>query len=834
MEAMRSSALLASLLALPVLTLAACGDEEVAPSPTSATTSTSSGSGGEGGGTGGSGGQGGTPIPGPGPAFDRFCEGAPYDANLTPATVMPLGQAYLGVVQADPPFPIGTLETMKVIPDHPFRVETIRVAFGKGGGPARIRLMTTFGRSYPGGFPELDTDGVNVVPPMDIDVPADVDPEVPLELDVSALGVYLEPTQHYILVHEQLVDDGPLVAAEAVAPEAYSRALLFVPKEDLPYGLDANYRMELVGSYFCAWDEPKRFFGERSDVPWGEDASASATIADFDGDGHDDLVVNAGGPIAYRGDGLGGFTQPANDPFPDAPKASMLVFADVDNDGDDDAFASTYVTMDGDGDHVTILGGDCDDTNKFVKPTAAEISNGYDDNCDGLVDDGLDVTDADLDGFSIAAGDCDDTKTDAFPGAPELLDSRDNDCDGAVDQTFVNKVLLNDGTGQYYELLASGVEVLDSSTAAGFGDGDVDGIVDLYWGNWLLHYPEDPAQQDRYFEGNGDGTFTDAQANAGMVLAKPYSPYGLEWIDYNNDALPDLFVGNYHLYPNLLWKNLGGGVFTNVARGGGRRPRRHPQPVPAIQGRPHLRRRLVRLRSRRRLRLLHVQPRPPARAAVERSEHVRREPRRPRLHLREPARGHGLRVRRGRRERRGRRFRSRRRRGPLAIASLYTGHYSRLYRNDGDHFTDITYETNTAVHDAVSVVWSDVDEDGDMDLFIADRAGAPYVHLFTNRVGNTKHWVELKLSGTTTNRSAVGARVTVKAGGKTMMREVSGGNGLQNTQKSRWLHFGLADATAIDEVTVRWIGGATETISGLGVDGRFTVAEGSGAAVPAP
>jgi hypothetical protein len=833
MEAMRSSALLASLLALPVLTLAACGDEEVAPSPTSATTSTSSGSGGEGGGTGGSGGQGGTPIPGPGPAFDRFCEGAPYDANLTPATVMPLGQAYLGVVQADPPFPIGTLETMKVIPDHPFRVETIRVAFGKGGGPARIRLMTTFGRSYPGGFPELDTDGVNVVPPMDIDVPADVDPEVPLELDVSALGVYLEPTQHYILVHEQLVDDGPLVAAEAVAPEAYSRALLFVPKEDLPYGLDANYRMELVGSYFCAWDEPKRFFGERSDVPWGEDASASATIADFDGDGHDDLVVNAGGPIAYRGDGLGGFTQPANDPFPDAPKASMLVFADVDNDGDDDAFASTYVTMDGDGDHVTILGGDCDDTNKFVKPTAAEISNGYDDNCDGLVDDGLDVTDADLDGFSIAAGDCDDTKTDAFPGAPELLDSRDNDCDGAVDQTFVNKVLLNDGTGQYYELLASGVEVLDSSTAAGFGDGDVDGIVDLYWGNWLLHYPEDPAQQDRYFEGNGDGTFTDAQANAGMVLAKPYSPYGLEWIDYNNDALPDLFVGNYHLYPNLLWKNLGGGVFTNVAEEAGvahddipspypqykgghtyggdwfdfdldgdfdfymcnlAHPRVQPWSDPSMfvvnQGAPDF----TFVNQREAMGFVYDEG--DVNAAAADFDHDGDE--------------------------------------DLAIASLYTGHYSRLYRNDGDHFTDITYETNTAVHDAVSVVWSDVDEDGDMDLFIADRAGAPYVHLFTNRVGNTKHWVELKLSGTTTNRSAVGARVTVKAGGKTMMREVSGGNGLQNTQKSRWLHFGLADATAIDEVTVRWIGGATETISGLGVDGRFTVAEGSGAAVPAP
>ena len=51
----------------------------------------------------------------------------------------------------------------------------------------------------------------------------------------------------------------------------------------------------------------------------------------------------------------------------------------------------------------------------------------------------------------------------------------------------------------------------------------------------------------------------------------------------------------------------------------------------------------------------------------------------------------------------------------IVIASLYGTHYSRLYRNDGAAgFVDVTYETGTAVEDAVSPVWSDIDEDGDL------------------------------------------------------------------------------------------------------------------------
>ena len=127
------------------------------------------------------------------------------------------------------------------------------------------------------------------------------------------------------------------------------------------------------------------------------------------------------------------------------------------------------------------------------------------------------------------------------------------------------------------------------------------------------------------------------------------------------------------------------------------------------------------------------------------------------------------------------------------------------------------------------MVWADVDEDGDLDLVITDRDGTlPNVHLFENRVGQENGWIELVLEGSTSNRGAIGARVTLTADGVTQLRDVRGGGGHSNTQNARVVHFGLGQATTIDEVTVRWVGGGTETIGGLQPNGRYHVVEGSG------
>jgi len=93
-----------------------------------------------------------------------------------------------------------------------------------------------------------------------------------------------------------------------------------------------------------------------------------------------------------------------------------------------DADADTYTTCGADG----VAGNaddDCDDTAAAVNPGAIEACNGIDDDCDGSIDENLDL---DLDGVTNCDGDCDDTDNTVFPNAPELCDGIDNDCDGAV------------------------------------------------------------------------------------------------------------------------------------------------------------------------------------------------------------------------------------------------------------------------------------------------------------------------------------------------------------------------------------------------------------------
>jgi hypothetical protein len=81
-----------------------------------------------------------------------------------------------------------------------------------------------------------------------------------------------------------------------------------------------------------------------------------------------------------------------------------------------------------------LLGGDCNDAIATVHPSAIEVCDGVDQDCDALIDEGTSCYDDDGDGFSEIAGDCDDASTVVYPGAPELLDGRDNDCDGILDE----------------------------------------------------------------------------------------------------------------------------------------------------------------------------------------------------------------------------------------------------------------------------------------------------------------------------------------------------------------------------------------------------------------
>jgi len=755
----------------------------------------------------------------PAEAFNRFCAGRVWENTLTDATVGKLSGDYLGYYG----FPTGSLESMKLIPEHPFRVRAIRASYLNVEGPVRIHLTGSWGRSYP------DLENM-LMPTLDAEVTED-DLGGWVEFDVSEHDVLLLPTQHYAVVNEVL-GQGAQLALEDLPAGERSRALIQVPGEAMPYGSEGNFRMELVGEYFCTWEEQEHWFSESLEQPFAEVPSGRAAFTDLDGDGHDDLVLNDGSPHAFLGDGKGQFSAPGFDPFPDTEHVNMLVFADVDNDGDVDAFANTYMGVDDDSDGVYKDDGDCNDREAAVHPGAPEVpGNGRDDDCDGMADSGTDTSDADGDLVSILAGDCDDTRDDVAPGLDELLDGVDNDCDQQVDEDFVDRILLNDGAGHFAVLPGSGLEARDPSTAAGFGDADGDGNLDLYWGNWLIRYPEDPAVQDRFFRGLGDGTFEDAQAAAGLVLPTPFSVYGLKWNDYNNDGWQDIFVGNYHLYANQLWENQGDGTFIDVAEAVGAAFDDIPGPYPWLPGghtyggdwgdidndgdmdyfMANLAHPRVMPWSDPSMFLINSGP--PGFTFENRREELGIVYDEGDLNGEFADYDNDMDL-------------------DLVVGPTYPNHYSKLYRNDGEQgFTDVTYETRTAVHSPGSVVWSDVDEDGDLDLVIAGGSPAR-AHLFINRVGQDRNSVQLLLEGTTTNRGAVGARVTLTAGGVTQMRDVVGGGGHYNTQCTAVVHFGLGDETDIDSLTVRWVGGATESISGAAANGRFRIVEGSGQAVP--
>jgi hypothetical protein len=121
--------------------------------------------------------------------------------------------------------------------------------------------------------------------------------------------------------------------------------------------------------------------------------------------------------------------------------------------------------------------------------------------------------------------------------------------------------------------------------------------------------------------------------------------------------------------------------------------------------------------------------------------------------------------------------------------------------------------------------FGDLNNDGNLDIVVADIDGPPA--LLLNRGGNRNHRVLLKLEGTESNRSAVGARVTVTSGKLVQMGEVRAG-GSYISQNDPRLHFGLGAEATMNTVAIHWPSGKTETLHALAADYIYTIVEGKG------
>lgn len=209
-----------------------------------------------------------------------------------------------------------------------------------------------------------------------------------------------------------------------------------------------------------------------------------------------------------------------------------------------------------------------------------------------------------------------------------------------------------------------------------------------------------------------------------------------------------------------------------------------------------------------------------------------------------------------------------------AYITNYSGAPDRFYRNDDGEYVFVDNElNNTGLH--LGNAWADFDNDGDLDVVVTSDQGAGNTYfrnddgtfikdstaftisgntrasaigdynndgkldvffsgtgnavgLYLNTTENNNNWVKLDLIGTVSNRSALGAKVKIKAAinGNSVwqFREVNAQNGF-NSQNSLRVHFGLGDASSIDSVIVIWPSGNEDVLTNQSVNKLYTITE---------
>ncbi len=151
-----------------------------------------------------------------------------------------------------------------------------------------------------------------------------------------------------------------------------------------------------------------------------------------------------------------------------------------------------------------------------------------------------------------------------------------------------------------------------------------------------------------------------------------------------------------------------------------------------------------------------------------------------------------------------------------------------LFRNLGDGtFDEIGQSAGpgvTAAHSSRGCAFGDFDNDGDLDILIVNLNEPP--SLLRNDIRGHPHWIKIKLIGTKSNRSAIGARVIAHYAGKSNVQTLASQSSYLSANDPR-LHFGLGSARQVD-FDIFWPSGQAEQLKGVAADQLITVQEGRG------
>ncbi len=409
---------------------------------------------------------------------------------------------------------------------------------------------------------------------------------------------------------------------------------------------------------------------------------------------------------------------------------------------------------------------------------------------------------------------------------------------------FPSSLLRNNGDGTFDDVTeAAGLMNFHPTQTAAWGDFDNDGWLDLYIGN------EDSPKDDhpsRLFRNRGDGTFVDVTKDCGVAL-RAYVK-GVTWGDYDNDGRLDLHVSVLGR-GNVLFHNEGPSASgqwrfrnaTREARVGGPRqsfatwfwdydndgwldlyvasfPRMYPPGVAYAAAAESLG--------------IPIEADHPRLYHNERNGTFRNVTEEARVARVEYAMGSNF--------------------GDLdndGFLDFYLGTGApefdalvpnRMYRNaEGKYFQDVTTSGGFGhLQKGHGVAFGDVDNDGDQDVY-ADMGGAFFGDIYRNALfenpGHGNHWITLKLVGSRSNRSAIGARLRLSVEGPEGDRDVfatvsTGGSfGSSSLQQE----IGLGRATRIRELEVRWpIGGSPQVFRDLAVDQVLEIREGEDRVIP--